>query len=178
MHCDNEKEEVKKTIMELFNEIARLTNLPKSMGEVYSAIYLSEKPLCMDDIIQTLKISKGNASTMIRRLEEIKAIKKVWVEGDRKNYYKISGVIPLMDLVFKRHEAVSNAYYKLNSLMDKDIDLETKEFTEKKLYGVIILKEISEKVMETLREYENIDYEELHKKLIENSKKKKEEIVK
>ncbi|MCS3900736.1 GbsR/MarR family transcriptional regulator [Methanococcus voltae] len=168
-----EKEKIKQTIMELYGELARLTNLPKSMGEVYSAIYLSEKPLCMDEIIDFLKISKGTASTTIRKLEELKAIKKVWVEGDRKNYYKISGSIPLLDSMFKRDMIISDACDTLNKIMDNPMDEETKKYAEKKLHGILVIKEISKKITESLKMYDNVDYEEVYRKLHQNSSKEK-----
>jgi DNA-binding transcriptional regulator GbsR (MarR family) len=37
---------------------------------------------------QTLAISKGSASTGVRQLEQWGAVHKVWVRGDRKDYYK------------------------------------------------------------------------------------------
>jgi len=51
-------------------------------------LFLSEKPLCLDDMVERLKISKGNASLNIRKLESLGVAKRVWVKGDRKDFYQ------------------------------------------------------------------------------------------
>ena len=39
-------------------------------------------------MVEKLKISKGNASLNIRELEKLGIVKKVWVKGDRKDFYE------------------------------------------------------------------------------------------
>ena len=39
---------------------------------------------------EALAISKGSASTAVRQLEQWGAVRKVWVKGDRKDYYGAS----------------------------------------------------------------------------------------
>ena len=60
----------------------------KVMGQLYALLYLSEKPLSLDDMVKRLAISKGSASINIRELEEKGAVKKIWMKGSRKNFYE------------------------------------------------------------------------------------------
>ncbi len=60
----------------------------KVMGQLYALLYLSEKPLSLDDMVKRLVISKGSASINIRELEEKGAVKRVWMKGSRRNFYE------------------------------------------------------------------------------------------
>jgi len=56
--------------------------------QLYALLYLSERPLSLDDMVKVLKISKGTASINIRALEELGAVKKVWIKGSRRDFYE------------------------------------------------------------------------------------------
>ena len=49
---------------------------------------LGPAPLCLDDIARELSVSKASVSTTVRQLERWSAAKRVWVQGDRKDYYE------------------------------------------------------------------------------------------
>jgi DNA-binding transcriptional regulator GbsR (MarR family) len=59
-------------------------------GQIYAYLYFSPVARSLGDMQQALGISKGSASTMVRLLEQWGAVKKVWVKGDRKDYYQAS----------------------------------------------------------------------------------------
>lgn len=58
------------------------------MAQLYAVLYLSGKPLSLDDMVERLKISKGSASVNIRALERYGVVLKIWVKGSRKDYYE------------------------------------------------------------------------------------------
>lgn len=58
------------------------------IGQTYALLYLSPKPLCLNDIVTELGVSKASVSTTVRLLESWTAIRRVWVKGDRKDYYE------------------------------------------------------------------------------------------
>ena len=58
------------------------------MGQIYALLYMSARPLCLDDIARDLSVSKASVSTTVRQLESWAAVKRVWVKGDRKDYYE------------------------------------------------------------------------------------------
>ena len=70
--------------------ISRISNFwgfPKAMGAIYGAIYLSPAPLCLDDLVVQVGVTKGAVSTNVRQLERLGMIHKHIVIGDRKDYY-------------------------------------------------------------------------------------------
>jgi DNA-binding transcriptional regulator GbsR (MarR family) len=69
------------------SRIANFWGFPRAMGATYGAIYLSPKPLTLDDIVKEVAISKGAASTNVRQLERFGMVHKHYQLGDRKDYY-------------------------------------------------------------------------------------------
>ena len=147
-------DELKKTIIELFSEIAKIHGLSKSVGEVYAVIYLSDKPLCIDDIMDELGMSKGNVSMNLNKLEKIGFIKKVWIKGERKNYYEsIDGFSSVKDIAKKKYDVISKVCDRLKELEEKS-DENERELISKKLKHIKKMRNVSKKVLEVL---ENID---------------------
>jgi DNA-binding transcriptional regulator GbsR (MarR family) len=58
------------------------------LGLIYAYLYFSPEPRGLSDLQTALGISKGSASTGVRQLEQWSAVRKVWVRGDRKDYYE------------------------------------------------------------------------------------------
>ena len=58
------------------------------MAKLYCLLYLHAKPLSLDEMAESLGVSKGNVSLNIRELENWGAVKKVWVKGSRKDFYE------------------------------------------------------------------------------------------
>ena len=80
--------EIREGLMEAMGRITSFWGFSKIMGQLYGLLYLSPKPLTLDDMAESLSISKGNVSINIRALERWNMVKPVWVKGDRKDYYE------------------------------------------------------------------------------------------
>jgi DNA-binding transcriptional regulator GbsR (MarR family) len=74
--------------MEAMGRITSFWGFSRIMGQLYGLLYLSSKPLTLDDMSESLSISKGNVSINIRALERWNMVKTVWIKGDRKDYYE------------------------------------------------------------------------------------------
>lgn len=75
-------------MVEMGSSICRALGLPKSLGQIFGYLYFSSRPLNLDDIASGLGISKASASNGIRRLQTWGAVRRVWVAGDRKDYFE------------------------------------------------------------------------------------------
>ena len=57
------------------------------MGQIHALLMMSPDPLTADQIIQELSISRGNVSMNLRSLVEWGLVHKVYIPGDRKEYF-------------------------------------------------------------------------------------------
>lgn len=62
--------------------------LGQVIGQVFALLYLSPKPMCLDEIAEGLGVSKASVSTTVRQLEAWSAVKQVWVKSDRRDFYE------------------------------------------------------------------------------------------
>lgn len=81
-------DEVRHGVMETLGRITEFWGFSKIMGQLYGLLYLSPQPLTLDEMAENLAVSKGNVSINIRSLERWNMVRKVWVKGDRKDYYE------------------------------------------------------------------------------------------
>ncbi|MBI2981278.1 MAG: MarR family transcriptional regulator [Deltaproteobacteria bacterium] len=82
--------EVKDRLIESAGKISAnmLGMVSKVGGQIYCLLFLSRNSLSLDEISEQLKVSKGNISVNVRMLEEAGLVRKVWVKGDRRDYYE------------------------------------------------------------------------------------------
>ena len=85
----NEKfEKAQDVVLEKINHFCREFGLNNIMAQLYAVLYLSNKPVSLNDMVERLKISKGSVSINIRALENYGAVRRVWVKGSRRDYYE------------------------------------------------------------------------------------------
>ena len=79
------------TIRRFVEEAGKATQsvgMGRVLGQLYAYLYFSAAPRSLGDMQRSLGISKGSASMGVRQLEQWDAVRKVWVRGDRKDYYQ------------------------------------------------------------------------------------------
>lgn len=81
-------EKAQDIFLEKINKLCREFGLNNIMAQLYAILYMSNKTLSLDDMVERLKISKGSASVNIRVLERDGIVRRVWVKGSRKDYYE------------------------------------------------------------------------------------------
>lgn len=59
------------------------------MGRVVGLLLSETHPLSVDDISEKLHVSRSPINQICRRLEELKLIRKAWVQGNRKYHFVI-----------------------------------------------------------------------------------------
>ena len=79
---------VRRSFIEAGGHTTQLFGLGRILGQLYSLLYLSPRPLCLDEIVEELGVSKASVSTTVRQLERGKAVKRVWIRGDRRDFYE------------------------------------------------------------------------------------------
>jgi DNA-binding transcriptional regulator GbsR (MarR family) len=62
--------------------------ISRTMAEVHALLYITGAPMCTDEIMERLGVSRGNVSMSVRSLLEWGVIEKVRHQGDRKEYFQ------------------------------------------------------------------------------------------
>ncbi len=62
--------------------------ISRTMAEVHALLYLASEPLCTDDVMDRLAISRGSASMNLRELVNWGLIERVHRRRDRKEYFE------------------------------------------------------------------------------------------
>lgn len=82
-----ELSELEKEVVDIFVRIAGVLSLPRSIGELYGVLFISPEPMCIDDLMRKLKISKGSTSQGLKILRSFGAVNPVYVPGDRRDFF-------------------------------------------------------------------------------------------
>jgi len=70
-----------------WGEMGGYWGINRTMAELHALLYISADPLCTDDIMAALQISRGNTSMNIRQLLDWGLVTRVHKKGDRKEYF-------------------------------------------------------------------------------------------
>ncbi len=80
-------DEGKEKFIIAWGKLALEWGVNKTMGQVHGLLLVACRPFSCDDIMEHLKISRGNANTTIRALLDWGIVYKHNIVGDRKDYF-------------------------------------------------------------------------------------------
>ncbi len=79
----------------------------RNMGRVWTVLYLCDEPLSSKDLQQRLKLSSGAVSMTVNELARWGVVKKVWIQGERRDYFVAEGNLwKMISRVFNERERV------------------------------------------------------------------------
>ena len=81
--------ETMQTFISHFGEMGSRWGINRTVGQIYALLYISEKPLCADDIVEVLQISRSNVSMGLKELDSWRLTRLKHIAGDRKEYYTV-----------------------------------------------------------------------------------------
>jgi len=81
-------QEAKNLLVRRWGEMGGYWGINRTMAEIHALLFVTREPLCTDDIMDQLKISRGNASMNLRGLVDWGLIERVHKLGDRKEYFQ------------------------------------------------------------------------------------------
>ena len=79
--------EAKEKFISTWGSLGSLWGINKAMAQIQALLFISTKPLSMEDIMAELKISRGNTSMNLRQLIDWGIVTKVLVSGERKEFF-------------------------------------------------------------------------------------------
>lgn len=84
----NPLDESKGMLVRRWGEMGGYWGINRTMAEIHALLFVTAEPLCTDDVMEQLKISRGNASMNLRGLVDWGLIRRVHRFGDRKEYFE------------------------------------------------------------------------------------------
>ncbi|MFC6334464.1 GbsR/MarR family transcriptional regulator [Paenibacillus septentrionalis] len=80
---------VRRRVIESIGKNMDLYGITLSIGYLYGNMYFNREPVTLDEMSQTMGMSKTSMSTGMRTLHDLKMINKVWGKGSRKDLYEV-----------------------------------------------------------------------------------------
>lgn len=79
--------EVQDRFIAAWGQMGTAWGVSRTMAEVYALLYITGQPLNTDDVMERLRISRGNASMSLRSLVDWGLVTRAHKRGDRKEYF-------------------------------------------------------------------------------------------
>lgn len=130
---------IERQVVEFFIDGVKVLGMPRSIGEIYGLLFVSQEPRSLDDLVMALGISKGSASQGLRALKELGAIREVQVGTERRTYFVASVELKRLVGGFIREqirphlESGRNKIHKLEETARSEEDPARRQFLSERL---------------------------------------------
>src|ERR1700688_3667054 len=83
-----------------WGEMGQTWGINRTMAEIHALLYVVAEPLCTDDVMERLNISRGNASMSLRALCDWGIVHRLHKRGERREYFEsLSDVWEMFSLI-------------------------------------------------------------------------------
>src|SRR5688572_8412236 len=76
------------TFIRRWGEMGQTWGINRTMAEIHALLYIVGQPLCTDDVMERLHISRGNASMSLRGLCDWGIVRRLHKRGERREYFE------------------------------------------------------------------------------------------
>ncbi|MCB9046457.1 MAG: transcriptional regulator [Chitinophagales bacterium] len=80
-------EQAKQEFIQSWGVLGTQWGINRTMAQIHALLLVSAEPLCADDVMEQLQISRGNTNTNIRELIDWQLVYKVLKQGERKEFF-------------------------------------------------------------------------------------------
>ena len=148
---------IREQFIDQVGEFAASLGLNRSVGQLYALLYMSPSPLSLDEMAEACDMSKGNASINLRELERWGAVRRVYVRGDRKDYYEPHRDVPQI-VISRLREGLGRRLAALDETLEEaerqveqmGNDAERKKFYRERLKEVRKLRRSLGRVLDNM----------------------------
>jgi DNA-binding transcriptional regulator GbsR (MarR family) len=88
----------------LFVQLGRMVGQPRSFAEVYGLLFISTRPMTIEDLVKRLGTSRAAADRALRFLRKAGALRIVYVPGDRRMHFEAVAELRHMVIGFVRDQ--------------------------------------------------------------------------
>jgi len=151
---NKELQQIRERFIEASGHTTQSLGAGRVIGQIYAHMYFSPEPQTLDDLTQELGISKGSASMAVRQLEQWGALRRLWVKGDRKDYYEATDEFGkilrrvLLESIGQRMEIADELLEEAEQLLQKGKSARTKDsdwkFFDKRIRRFRVFRERSQ----------------------------------
>jgi DNA-binding transcriptional regulator GbsR (MarR family) len=127
---------------------------------LWTILYLSERPLSAPEIQDKLQLSSGAVSMTLNELMRWGVVKKVWIQGERRDHYTAEGNFwKMISRVFNERERVEvldaidimeDAIRFLQDRARNPDDRGRAEFQEERIRALLDLARLGKQLLDTL----------------------------
>jgi HTH-type transcriptional regulator, glycine betaine synthesis regulator len=147
--------EVRGRLVDVGGQTSHELGLGRIFGQMLVYLYLREGICSLDEIGQDLGLSKAATSIAARQLESLGLLRRVWVKGDRKSYYRTADDIGsalqqgLLSSVRQKISTVANELDVASELLTKSDDSVEAEFLKSRVKRATHLGKRARKLLES-----------------------------
>lgn len=155
-----EFKEAKNKFVQTWGALGSQWGINKTMAQIHALLMVSAEPLSMEDIMEDLQISRGNASMNLRALMDWGIVYKEFKQGERREFFTAEK--DLDELAVKIAQERSKREIKpalkvlkeISTAVKDDKSAETRHFTEQttKLYDFVLK---ADNMLEKATEYKD-----------------------
>lgn len=116
-------------VIETIGGLIHFWSFSKHHGRIWALLYLRQEPLASPDIQTLLDMSAGLVSMSLKELQHWDVVRKVWVKGDRKDYYTANTDLWAMITRVLREREYNLILSSIETLDDALGEIETSEPT-------------------------------------------------
>lgn len=151
--------DIQDTFIRRWGEMGQTWGINRTMAEIHALLYIVGHPLCTDDVMERLHISRGNSSMNLRALCDWGLIRRMHRRGERREYFEsLSDVWEMFSLIAaerKRREMdpVLETIKHCQELLDeqnlgKAAKLEAVQITRQRLAGMEDFMQVTNKIFQ------------------------------
>jgi len=70
-----------------FGEMGSRWGINRTVGQAYAVLFLAREPLCADDLVEALGISRSNVAMALKELQSWELVQLRHIQGDRRDFY-------------------------------------------------------------------------------------------
>lgn len=160
-------------VSDVVGRLIEFWGFKRNMGRIWAVLYLSPEPLTAEDLRVSLKVSSGAVSMTLNELLRWGVVRKVWVQGERKDFFTAEVQLwRMISRVFSEREKTEivtaieafeealTATAKLRSSSDPKIR-ERAELQYGRIKGLLDLARLGKKLVDTFLATAKLDAEPL-----------------
>jgi DNA-binding transcriptional regulator GbsR (MarR family) len=160
-------------VSDVIGRLIEFWGFKRNMGRIWAVLYLSPEPLTAEDLRVCLKLSSGAVSMTLNELLRWGVVRKVWVQGERKDFFTAEVALwRMISRVYSEREkteivtaieAFEEALAELATLRHSS-DPKVRERAElqyERIKGLLELARLGKRLIETFLSTAKIDAEPL-----------------